>query len=101
MVQRKYQPVQLPKETYNRLTEICRKSGFPKSKLLSMLINEIYILTAKVDDFNLVFNTNLPEDYLKIITQDRKIRAIESQAETAKQESRFSPVVKEVRLKGD
>jgi hypothetical protein len=100
-----HRTVALKAETYDRLTEICRKTGFPKTQLLSMLINEIFILCATMDDFNLEFDTNLPDNILHIILRDRKIRATEQQIDrkTAQEEAKAGvlEVVVKPKVKGD
>jgi hypothetical protein len=93
-----YKPVSIKDATYDKLTEICRKIGMSKTTLLSTLINEIFILTANVDDFNLEFDTNLPDDTLTIMVRDRRFRATQAPMDkaTLKTESKAGELVKNV-----
>ena len=95
----KYNTVAMKDVTYDRLTEICRKVGKAKTQLLSEIVDEIYILTANVDGFNVAYSTDLIGNTLHIILTDRKFQAQESKmdAKTLKAESQVVPLVVHVK----
>jgi hypothetical protein len=94
-----YRNVSLKTSTYDNLTEICHKIGKTKTQVLSEIITEISILCANMDDFNLEFATDLPNNLLQVILRDRKFRAVETSmpSEILKKESKFPPVEKVIK----
>ena len=70
-MERKIQPINATSVTYERLKEIAQKANMTQTALLKILIDELFLLVATIDQANIEFSGSQADGILTILVRDR------------------------------
>ena len=67
----KIKPINATETTYERLKEIAQKTNMTQTALLKILVDELFLLVATIDQANIEFAGSQIDAVLKILVRDR------------------------------